>query len=343
MSRHQIDATDMFAVLEHQQRIAHFPAVTDSAACVGFYAEIIDRYDSAMMKADTAAAVAVKEECEFFLDYVYEAYQDQKGVCHADVSGQLAKANRAPDGTVPKWGQEGTFTITISSVPVRIEIDHLCGLGMFGENLLPHFSIHIVDKHRSFLSHTGYRSFFVNMQDTEPGVTLGDAIGLILREYVQREMKGKLERYDPYKGYTPAHRRARMIADGMIAEDAEPDAEPTEEDTPVEDDDLVCDGCDASLTLVDEFTETECGTFCAPCFLAHSRDCDGCELDLIEDHGGVHPSPTRSGGALLPAHAALARLSAPSDEADDSPTEDDDEQDGDTTTAAASGAQISLF
>lgn len=334
--RHKIDASDMFAVLEHQQRIAHFPAVNDEAACVRFHAELLSRYDAAMMKADTAAAVAVMEECELFLEYVYEPHKDQRGVCYADVNGHLSKANRAPDGTVPMWGQEGSFTITVGSVPVRIEIDHLCGLGQFGENLLPHFSIHIVDKHRDFLSHTGYRSFFCTLHDTEPGVTVADAIGRILRLHVQNEMKGKLERYDPFKGYSPAHRRARMIEEGMIAPDADPEPELTEEDTPIEDDDLSCDGCDASLTLVDEFTETECGTFCADCFLAHTRQCDACELDLIEDHGGVHPAPPRSGGAFLPAHETLARLSA-------SNATEIDEEDDVRPTAAETGAQIYLF
>ena len=351
--RKKLDASDMFAVLEHQQRTAHFPAATDAAACVSFHAAIIDRYDAAMMKADTAAAVAVIDDCDLFFSHVYAAYEDQKGVCYADVKGQLSKASRAPDGTVPKWGQEGSFTITVASVLVRVEIEHLCGLGMFGENLLPHFSIHIVDKEKPFLSHTGYRSFFCTLHDTEPGVTVADAIGRILREYVQREMKGKLERYDPFKGYSPAHRRARMIEAGMIAADAQPEPEPTEEDTPVEDDDLACDGCDAPLTLVDEFTENECGTFCGTCLLAHSRQCDACEIEMIDDHGGTHPAPTRSAGALLPAHEALARFSAPSeiDEADE--IEDSDEEEIDeadeieaeafTPVPAASGAQFSLF
>jgi hypothetical protein len=50
----------MFDVLERQERTAHFPAPTDYPACSRFYAGIIDRYDSAMMKADTAAAVDIK-------------------------------------------------------------------------------------------------------------------------------------------------------------------------------------------------------------------------------------------------------------------------------------------
>ena len=40
-------APDMFAILEHEQRIAHFPAPTDYAACAAFYGTIIDQYDAA--------------------------------------------------------------------------------------------------------------------------------------------------------------------------------------------------------------------------------------------------------------------------------------------------------
>jgi hypothetical protein len=57
-------------------------------------------------------------------------------------------------------------------------------------------------------------------------------------------------------GGTATH-AGMAYGDGMIVEDAEPGAEPTEDSNPVEDDDLVCDGCDASLTMVDEFTENE--------------------------------------------------------------------------------------
>ena len=309
MGKRKQGGSDMFVALEHQQRTAHFPAASDGPACVSFYTSIIDRFDAAMMKADKAAALEAKTECSTFLDHVYAPFKESRGFCHNDVSRQLAKSYRASDGEVPKWGQEGTFTIPVGSVPVRIEVEHLCGLGMFGENLMPHFSIHIVEKHRLFLSHTGYRSFFPAMSSTEPGMTVAAAIGRILREYIQREMKGKLEKYDPYKGYSAKHRRDRMIADGLLPEDTASEAEPVEEAAPVEDDYLVCDGCDASLTMVDEFTENECGTFCGSCFIAHIQDCAGCESDMIEDHGGVHPCPSRCGGALLPEHEALRVLS----------------------------------
>ena len=340
MSKPKQGVSDMFAVLEHEQRTAHFPAASDGPACVEFYATIIQRYDAAMMKADVAAALEAKEECSLFLDHVYASFKDAHSVCHNDVSGQLSKSYRAPEGEIPKWGQEGSFILTIASVPVRIEVDHLCGLGMYGDNLLPHFSIHIVEKHRLFLSHTGYRSFFLGMGSTDPGLTVADAIGRILREHVQREMKGKLEKYDPYKGYSPKQRRDRMIADGMIGENAEPEAEPTEETNPVEDDDLVCDGCDASLTMVDEFTENECGKFCGRCFLAHTRECDGCEIDLIEAHGGVHPAPVRSGGALMPEHEALNEFASPHPEPEEMQVEDNNSP---SEEGLSEKPQLSLF
>ncbi len=305
MGKRKQGVSDMFAVLEHTQRTAHFPDVLDIPACVRFYASIIERFDAAMMRADTGAALEAKDECSLYLDHVYAPHKATRGLCHNDVSRQLAKSYRASEGQVPKWGQEGSFVITVASVPVQIEIECLCGLGMFGDNLMPHFSIHIVEKHRLFLSHTGYRSFFPRMGDTEPGLTVADAVGRVLRQHVQQEMKGKLEKYDPYKGYSPKHRRDLMIANGASVDVVEAEAEHTEDTNLVEDDDLVCDGCDASLSMVDEFMEHECGTFCARCYLSHSRACNACELDLIDAHGGTHPSPTRSGGALLPAQEML--------------------------------------
>ena len=275
-------APDMFAALEHKQRIAHFPPATDYPACAAFYGAIIDQYHAAMMKADTAAALVAKENCKVFRQYFYDETPDKTDICPHDVSLRLSKSYRAPEGALPKWGQEGSFTITVGSVPVRIEVESLGGLGMYGDNLMPHFAIHIVEKTRLFLSHTGYRSFFLTMTDTEPETTLADAIGRVLRTYLQTEMKGKMVPYDPYAGYSATFRRERMIADGVIP--ADPDTQTSAANTPVDDDDLQCDGCDASLSMVDEFTENECGTFCARCFLAHTRSCDGCEIDLIKAH-----------------------------------------------------------
>jgi hypothetical protein len=325
MSKRKQGASDMFAVLEHKQRTEHFPAASDSAACVAFYASLVRRYDAAMMAADTAAAIEVKQECNLFLTHVYARFEHTRGICKNDVSRQLSETFKAADGEVPLWGQQGVFTITVASVLIQIEVDHFCGLGSYGENLLPHFAIHIVEKNRPFLSHTGYRSFFAQLFDTEPGITVSDAISRVLRAYVQQEMKGKLVAYDPYKGYSPKHRRDRLIADGVISPDSEPEPEPTEETEPIEDDDLLCDGCDASLTMVDEFTENECGTFCGACFLTHTRNCAGCEVDLIEAHGGVHPSPTCSGGALLPEHEDLARFASKLDESDSPELDAEDE------------------
>ena len=310
MGKRKQGGSDMFAALEHQQRTAHFPGASDGPACVSFYASIIERFDAAMMKADIAAALDAKAECSLFLDHVYAPFKENRSICHNDISHRMAQNYRAPDGVIPKWGQTRTFFIPIGSIPVRIEVERLCGLGMFGENLMPHFSIHIVEKHRLFLSHTGYRSFFPTLLSTEPGVTVSDVIGRILRMHVQDEMKGKLEKYDPYKGYSPKHRRDRMMANGLLPEDASAEAQPVLEADAVDDDDLVCDGCDASLTMVDEYTENECGTFCDRCFEAHTRDCGGCEIEMIEDHGGVHPCPTRSGGALLPKHEVLRAFSS---------------------------------
>ena len=340
MGKRKQGVTDMFAVLEHTQLTAHFPASSDPSACMAFYPQVIQRFDEAMMGADVTAALAAKKECDLFLDHVYRPFKDSRGISHNDVSRQLSKSYRAPEGEIPKWGQEGTFTITIGSVPVRVEMDALCSLGMYGENLLPHFSIHIVEKHRLFLSHTGYRSFFTSLIDTEPGFSIADAVGRILREYVQKDLKGKLEKYDPYKGYSPKHRQELIDAERVLAPEADSALEPTEESNPVEDDDLLCDGCNASLTMVDEFVENECGTLCGRCFLDHSRTCDACELDLIDAHGGTHPAPNRSESAYF---AAQQAVSADALSQTSASVESFAQHEGEEEACGANIPQLSLF
>lgn len=52
----------------------------------------------------------------------------------------------------------------------------------------------------------------------------------------------------------------------------------------------------------------------APVAIYAIRACNACELDLIDAHGGTHPSPTRSGGALLPAQEMLTAYALPGNE-----------------------------
>src|SRR5690606_3307222 len=65
----------------------------------------------------------------------------------------LERATAAPDGTLPLWGQQGSFVLDVAGCSIRIEFDGLYGIS------LPGFAAHAVDRTKPFVSATGYRSF----------------------------------------------------------------------------------------------------------------------------------------------------------------------------------------
>lgn len=82
-----------------------------------------------------------------------------KGLRSNEQRRQLFVKFAAKPGYVPAWGQSGEFLITVNGIRARVEFD--CQLiGMMN----PHFQFHIVDFDRPFISETGYKSFFYNLE-----------------------------------------------------------------------------------------------------------------------------------------------------------------------------------
>lgn len=82
-----------------------------------------------------------------------------KGLRSNEQRRQLFVKFAAKPGYVPAWGQSGDFLITVNGVRARVEFD--CQLiGMMN----PHFQFHIIDFDRPFISETGYKSFFYNLE-----------------------------------------------------------------------------------------------------------------------------------------------------------------------------------
>jgi hypothetical protein len=110
----------------------------------------------------------------------------------------LERESAAVPGTVPLWGQVGSFVIEHEGMPVRIEIDGVFGIGTrYG--YWPGFSAHVVDAGRPFLSETGYCSFLGIYADAEAGVLPDEFARRVVAAHVRRELKGRLvsieERY----------------------------------------------------------------------------------------------------------------------------------------------------
>ena len=79
-------------------------------------------------------------------------------------------AGPAPEGTVPLWGQAGSFTIDVDGMKVRIEQEGMFGIGA-GFSFWPAFSAYAVDYAKPFLSETGYRSFLGAQAEVMAGIT----------------------------------------------------------------------------------------------------------------------------------------------------------------------------
>jgi hypothetical protein len=267
----QAEQSNMFAALEHEQKTAHFPVPGDESAQVVFWRGLIARYHAAMMAGDTAAAVAVDAEAELLVDHIHGG----RSGC-AEVSRRLEAATAAAEGTVPMWGQSGVFTIQFAGVPVRIEIEGLQGLGSF-TSLIPHFSIHIVEEHRMFLSSTGYRSFFSHLGEAVQGLSLDAAVRKCIDAYFQGELKGKLVKY-----LNPDERRVVPVPvddeQWTGARDPRNDRPNSDEDDEDEDEGGCCCDCGAALAQLDEYFECDedGGARCPSCYSEHADNCFEC-------------------------------------------------------------------
>jgi hypothetical protein len=103
----------------------------------------------------------------------------------------LGCKRRTPEGSIPLWGQSGSFEITVGAMRVRIEMEGIYGLGSF-HMAWPGFAAHAVDFEKPFLSETGYRSFLAIGGDLRAGFTPDSFAHEIIAAHVKRHLGGKL-------------------------------------------------------------------------------------------------------------------------------------------------------
>jgi len=299
----------MFAALEHRERTAHFPSPGDWSGCVALWREIFTRYNSAMLAGDTTLAKSIDDEAELLVLHIHG---EQLG--SHDSLTRLAEATIAEAGSVPLWGQSGTFRIEFHGIPVDIEIEGLRGLAHFS-SLLPHFSINVVDRsRRRFLSSTGYRSCFSHLCEAVEGMTLEAAVRTYLEAYFVGELKGKMQtcKTDAEHEAERAATRAaisRSIGRRWTGGDDEADEGPRPsfvagDDDEAEDEQLEPSCCDCGVLLaqLDEFHECDedGGERCPECFAVHRANCVEC--------GGEPPvdeADDDEGELLLPSFEAV--------------------------------------
>jgi hypothetical protein len=146
------------------RRTAHLPDTMEDA--VGFFRALIARHHEAMLAAEMATVMAMREEAALLA--LRLNYGEPGIIANEKAPGSVLRARTAAeDGTIPIWGQSGAFTVTACGMQVRLEIDGMFGIGatfMYW----PGLSAHALDRDKPFLSETDYRSFLGVGADEKP-------------------------------------------------------------------------------------------------------------------------------------------------------------------------------
>ena len=199
MSREQLgfDALLQTAAADNEQRrqeraCAHLPGTMDKA--VPFFRSLIDQHHAAMLAGDAAEVERVREEVH---QLAVKLNNYEAGIIADDDAPGcvLDRLTTAPEGTVPLWGQSGSFVIECADMRVRIEMDGLFGIAWRSSWL--GLAAHAVDWEKPFISETGYRSFLGCGGVLAPGFTPEYFAAGIIAAHLRSDLKGKLRSIRP--------------------------------------------------------------------------------------------------------------------------------------------------
>lgn len=160
-----------------------------------YYRDLIEQHHGAMLAADVETVIAIREEARRLArklnggDGGYLADEASPG-------NVLTRETAAPTGTVPLWGQSGSFEVACQGMRVRIELEGLFRIGT-GFGFWPGFSAHAVEPDKPFLSSTGYRSFLGIHAEPVANMTPDGFVAEMIAAHVEKELKGRLVTIEP--------------------------------------------------------------------------------------------------------------------------------------------------
>lgn len=180
------DQDNAARVLERET--AHLPSDLDAA--IAYHRKQIEDHHTAMLACDFKTALAIRRDAKLLARKLNNG--DPGILAHGDAPGNvLVRACSAPEGSIPRWGQDGRFTIELHDIAIDVKMH-----GMFGiaASSMPYlgFEIRAVDKSKPFLSNTGYRSFLGCSVESEVGLTVEAFVKRLLAHYIETDLRGKL-------------------------------------------------------------------------------------------------------------------------------------------------------
>ncbi len=184
-----LDETDQInRKQQFDKTVAHLPSTMDEG--LPFFRNLLERHHRAMMEGQYESVMALREEAKLLAKKLNNG---EPGIlAHDNAPGCfLANQTKAPNGTVPLWGQEGRFEIEASGTLIEIELEGIFGIGSGAMYWLV-FSAHSVCKKSPFISETGYRSFLGIQANIGPGLTPDIFVQKVIEAYITDELRGCL-------------------------------------------------------------------------------------------------------------------------------------------------------
>lgn len=172
---------------------AHLPE--NWAEAISYHRTQIAEHHAAMLANDFEAAIAIRKDAHLVAIKL-------NGGRHGILAGEdapgcvLARKAAATRGTVPMWGQDGTFKINASGMNISVDMGGMFGIGATAMPYLG-FSVRAVDPTKPFLSETGYRSFLGCSVEPQRGMTTDGFVRRVVEVHVAQELRGKLVKIDP--------------------------------------------------------------------------------------------------------------------------------------------------
>ena len=185
------DANNAARVFDRET--AHLPDTW--AAALDCHRQQIEDHHAAMLETDFDAAITVRKDAHLLAAKLNDGRQ---GILAGETAPgcRLAREAAAAPGSVPLWGQDGTFITEAAGMALKVEMGGMFGIGA---TALPYlgFSTRAVDSSKPFLSSTGYRSFLGCSVEPEMGMTPEGFAQRIIEAHVEQDLRGKLVRIDP--------------------------------------------------------------------------------------------------------------------------------------------------
>lgn len=178
---------------QFERETAHLPDTM--AEAIEFYRRQIDHHHAAMLANNFDTAIAIREEAH---QLARKLNGNKPGIIATDDAPGciLARKTTAQPGSMPLWGQDGTFQMTAANMALLVTMEGMFGIGAC---YMPYccFSVRTVERDKPFLSSTGYRSFLGASVVPEPGMDTEQFVRRVVELFVKQEIGNKLVSIEP--------------------------------------------------------------------------------------------------------------------------------------------------